>query len=168
MTRIIPDWVRKGTPAHKKAIGLKHGFRSGLEEKLSDHIKLHGHTVRFELVKLKYTIPSKEHSYTPDFELDNGIIIEGKGIFDSSDRAKHLLIKQQYPELDIRFVFSRSKAPIGPGAKSTMAEWCLKYGFKYADKLIPPEWFKERGPAIHPHEVIKRGPYAAALSKERK
>lgn len=166
MARIVPEWLRKATT--NKAIGLKHGFRSGLEEDLGKGIKEAGHTVRFELVKLKYVIPEKVHTYTPDFELDNGIIIEGKGIFDSTDRAKHLLIKMQYPELDIRFVFSRLKAPITKGSKTTMQDWCLKNGYKCAQKAIPSEWFTEPGPALKPAEVIQRGPYYEALKASKK
>lgn len=157
MARIIPDWVRKAN--HNKDVGLKHGFRSGLEEKIGKQIEGVGQPVLFETFKLPYFIPLKMHSYMPDFVLANGIIIEGKGIFDSSDRAKHLLIKMQYPELDIRFVFSRLKAPIGPGAKSNMQDWCDKGGFKCAEKLIPQAWFSEPGPPRNPHDVIKDGPH---------
>jgi hypothetical protein len=57
------------------------------------------------------------------------------------DRKKHLLIREQYPNLDIRFVFTNSKAKINKGSKTTYADWCDKNSFKYADKLIPKEWF---------------------------
>lgn len=77
--------------------------------------------------------------------LPNGIVIETKGVWDSEDRKKHVLIKQQYPDLDIRFVFSRSKTPIYKGSKTTYASFCEKYGFKYADKQIPESWIHEKG-----------------------
>lgn len=112
----------------------------------------------FESFKVPYLIPEKLHKYTPDFLLANGIIVEGKGIFDAQDRAKHLLIQAQHPELDIRFVFSRSKAPITPGSKTTLADWCRKFGFKFSDKEIPASWFTEPGPARHPHEVLMEVP----------
>lgn len=76
--------------------------------------------------------------------LPNGIIIEAKGIFDATDRAKHLLIKAQYPHLDIRFVFSNAKAKIYKGSKTTLAAWCEKNGYQYATKEIPAKWFKEK------------------------
>ena len=97
----------------------------------------------YEKYKISYTIPSSQHLYTPDFILPNGIIIEAKGIFEAQDRQKHLLIKQQHPNLDIRFVFSNIKTKIYPGSKTTVATWCEKHGFKYANKSIPPSWFKE-------------------------
>jgi hypothetical protein len=59
------------------------------------------------------------------------------------DRQKHLLIKQQHPEYDIRFVFSNSKSKLNKESKTTYADWCNKHGFQYADKLIPVDWLKE-------------------------
>lgn len=154
VARSVPQWAK-----NRVARGIKYGYRSGLEEKIGAQIKGAGQEVRFETLKVPYIMPASNHTYTPDFLLDNGIIIEGKGIFDASDRAKHLLLRAQYPELDIRFVFTRSKAPIGPGAKTSMAQWCLKWGILYADKLIPPGWLTEPGPEVHPMEVLRKGPF---------
>lgn len=92
-----------------------------------------------------------------DFVLDNGIIIETKGIFDSEDRRKHLAIKEQHPELDIRFVFSNSKAKLYKGAKSKYFEWCDKYGFKWAHRVIPYDWLKEDGKAIRTKKIPFKG-----------
>lgn len=164
--RTIPDWVlraKKGLKAKKagaQAPGFKHGFRSGLEEKIGAKIEAMGYPVHFEDLKVTYEVPAKRHYYLADFRLlHNGIIMEGKGIFDAVDRAKHLFIKAQYPELDIRFVFSRLKQPITPGSKTTVADWCEKHGFKYAEKLPPDSWFKEAGPKMKPEEVLEDGPW---------
>ena len=86
----------------------------------------------------------KSCKYTPDFLLPNGIIIESKGRFVTADRQKHICVKAQHPELDIRFVFSRSKSPISKGSKTTYGKWCDTKGFQYADKTIPTEWLAER------------------------
>lgn len=118
-------------------------FRSGLEDTLAEQIKKTVGTVSYEKFKIGYTVPATEHCYTPDFVLPNGIIIESKGIFDATDRKKHLLIKKQYPKLDIRFVFSNPSLKIYKGSKTTCGGWCEKYGFLYASKTIPPAWFKE-------------------------
>ena len=64
-------------------------------------------------------------------------------LFRSEDRRKMRLVKEQNPELDIRFVFTRSSSKINKGSKTTYADWCSRYGFKYADKLIPEEWLNE-------------------------
>lgn len=53
---------------------------------------------------------------------------------------KHLHIKAEHPDLDIRFVFSNSKQRISKTSKTTYADWCLKHGFQYADKEVPKEW----------------------------
>jgi hypothetical protein len=123
--------------------GFLRGYRSGLEEKIATQIKSKGLKVEYESTKITYSIPESKHKYTPDFILPNGIIIESKGRFLPQDRKKHLLIKAQHPELDIRFVFTNSRAKIRKGSKTSYGAWCEKYGFKYADKLIPDAWFNE-------------------------
>lgn len=121
---------------------LAAGYRSGLEEKTAVHLNEIGVPFKYEEMKIKW-LDSKMRTYTPDFELPNGIIIETKGRFVAVDRRKHLEIKKQQPLLDIRFVFSNSSAKLYKGAKSTYADWCTKNGFKYADKVIPEEWIGE-------------------------
>lgn len=118
-------------------------YRSGLEKKISEQLDKAGVSYSYETHKIAYVKPATNHHYTPDFILPNGIIIESKGLFESDDRKKHLYIKEQYPELDIRFVFFSSKSKLYKGAKSTYADWCDKYGFRYADKLIPANWLRE-------------------------
>jgi len=98
---------------------------------------------KYEKCVVHYFKPSKEHKYTPDLELDNGLIIEIKGYLKREDRMKHILVKQQHPKLDIRFVFGNSKNKIYKKSKTTYADWCTKNGFQYADKLIPEEWLWE-------------------------
>ena len=116
-------------------------FRSGLEFKIAKQLEEQGYAYEYEKLKVKYQ--RKVSTYTPDFELHNGIIIEGKGRFVSADRAKHLLVKKQHPKLDIRFVFSNSKSKLYKGSNSTYGDWCDKHGFLYADKLIPRSWLDE-------------------------
>lgn len=133
-------------PAKKTSdeVGLALGFRSGLEEVIGQQIKdVTGLDPEFEKLKVEYTKPSRVSKYTPDFELPNGIIIETKGRFETADRQKHLLVKAQHPELDIRFVFSNSRQRIRKGSPTLYADWCRKNGFKFADKRIPPSWFDE-------------------------
>lgn len=164
--RTVPSWLSKA-PSSPKARALKHGYRSGLEEKLAAQLQALGVPVLFETFKLDYVIPENWHKYTPDLRLPNQIIIEGKGIFDAQDRAKHLFIKAQYPELDIRFVFSRSAAPITKGSKTTLADWCRKFGYKFSDKLIPEAWLHESGPTKTIEEVLKAGPFGFVKSAKR-
>lgn len=101
----------------------------------------------YETVKLPYTKPESQHTYTPDFPITTPkgtlrFFIETKGIFTAEDRAKHLRVRECNPEVEIRFVFSRSKTPIYKGSKTTYGDWCDKHGFLYADKTIPADWLK--------------------------
>ena len=118
------------------------GYRSGLEETISLQLASLSVPVLYETEKIKYEV-NEVRSYTPDFLLPNGIIIESKGRFVAADRKKHLLIQKQHIFLDIRFVFSNSKAKLTKGSKTTYGDWCTKHGFLFSDKLIPEEWIKE-------------------------
>ena len=118
---------------------IKHGYRSGLEERVSKELEEAGVKYEYETQKIKYRV-EEDRTYTPDFILPNGIIVETKGRFTTADRKKHLLIQKQHLKLDIRFVFQNSRAKLYKGAKSTYAQWCDKHGFMYADKSIPEEW----------------------------
>lgn len=119
-------------------------FRSGLEKRTAEWLKAKKVAFDYEKLRLPYLV-SETRTYTPDFQiLSNGIIIETKGRFLPSDRKKHLLIKEQYPELDIRFVFSNPNAKIRKGSKTSYADWCDKHGFLYAQEVIPTEWIKEK------------------------
>lgn len=129
-----------------KLRGLKEGYRSGLEVVVADQLKELGIPVKYEDpdAKISYTKPARQSKYTPDFILPNGIIVETKGRFVTSDRQKHKWIKEQHPYLDIRFVFSNSRTKISKQSTTTYADWCNKNGFVYADKLIPIHWIKEK------------------------
>jgi len=121
----------------------KRRYRSGLEEKVADFIKEHESCVRYEEFKIKWT-DVRFRVYTPDFVLDNGIIIETKGLFTSEDRRKHVEVKKQHPKLDIRFVFTNERSKLYKGSKTTYAMWCEKNEFKYATRVIPLQWLKEK------------------------
>jgi len=124
----------------KRQAAVKNGYRSGLEEVVDGALKQRNIDGEYEKHKIKYTVPATDHTYTPDFRLPNGIFIETKGRFVVEDRKKHVLIRKQHPELDIRFVFQNSKNKIRKGSPTTYADWCVKHGFIYADKTIPQEW----------------------------
>jgi len=126
-----------------KQVGLQYGFRSGLEESIAKKLTSQGVSFTFEDLVLLYIKPQRESKYTPDFLLSNGIIIESKGRFVTADRQKHILVKAQHPDKDIRFVFSNSRSRITKLSATTYGDWCNKHGFKYSDREIPVEWTKE-------------------------
>lgn len=129
-----------------KEIGIRHGFRSGLEDKIAKQITEAGLKVEYETDRVEYEVPKRKAKYTPDFKLPKQggfFYVETKGIWDTADRQKHLLIKEQQPDLDIRFVFSNANSKLYKGSKTTYASYCEKQGFMYAHKTIPEEWLTE-------------------------
>ena len=126
----------------------KYGYRSGLEKKLADELKALKVKFSYESLKIEWE-DLAYRTYTPDLILDNGIIIESKGMFTAADRRKHLAIQRQHPKLDIRFIFENSRRKLRKGAKSTYAEWCIKYNFRYGTRVVPEEWLKEKGKNKH-------------------
>ena len=80
----------------------KYGYRSGLELKIAETLKELKVKYDYEYIKIEWE-DLAYRTYTPDFVLFNGIIIETKGMFTAADRRKHLAIKKQHPKLDIRF-----------------------------------------------------------------
>jgi hypothetical protein len=133
----------------KDTRGIQEGYRSGLEDKVADQLRSLSVPIVYEAAKIKYTPPLKTRTYSPDFILPNGIIIETKGRFVTADRQKHKHIKDEHPFLDIRFVFSNPNQRISKTSKTTYAAWCASYGFTYAAKLIPREWIKEAPSRSH-------------------
>jgi hypothetical protein len=115
-------------------------FRSKYEETVYNNVEENGFTVEYEPYSLAYLMKG---NYYPDFVLPNGIIVELKGYFDSRARAKMIAVKKNNPDLDIRMLFMNSKTKVRKGSKLTYADWCVKYGFPFADGMIPLEWFGE-------------------------
>ena len=62
-------------------VGLKYGFRSGLEIAISQELDANSVKYDYEKVKLTYVKPQKAHTYTPDFYLEaHDFYIETKGL----------------------------------------------------------------------------------------
>ena len=56
----------------------KYGYRSGLEHKVSLYLDERNINYEYECMKIEWE-DLAYRTYTPDFVLDNGIIIETKG-----------------------------------------------------------------------------------------
>lgn len=136
--------ARRKKPLSSSEVGLKYGFRSGLEEEVAEYLTSKGVGFSFETLKVPYVKPETQHIYSPDFILDNGIIIETKGRWLLDDRKKHILIRKQHPNLDIRILFQNAYARISKGSKTSYADFCDKHGIPYAHRTIPEGWLKER------------------------
>jgi hypothetical protein len=79
------------------------------------------------------------HWYTPDFFLDNGVIIESKGKLDMATRKKLKAIKNSNPDLELKLLFMRNNR-INRGSKTYYEDWARKQGFDCTTKTIPKEW----------------------------
>lgn len=137
----------KGSARTFKSRGIKHGYRSGLEDRTAKQLEDAGKPVIYEQEKIAFTWPARPTTYRPDFKIATSaggfFYVETKGRFTVQDRQKHLLIREQHPELDIRFVFSNQNAKLYKGSPTTYAAWCDKHGFVYANKTIPDAWLSE-------------------------
>lgn len=118
-------------------------YRSGLEEAIGAQLRKEGVPFKYEPFRTPFIQPAKKRTYTLDYFLPNGILIESKGRFDTADRQKHKWLREQYPDLDLRFVFSSSRTRISKRSRTTYGMWCETNEFLYADKLIPKGWLKE-------------------------
>tara|TARA_R100001126_G_C4819366_1_gene145928 strand:+ start:375 stop:788 length:414 start_codon:yes stop_codon:yes gene_type:complete len=127
-----------------RANAIKHGYRSGFEHKVSEQLTESKIKFGYEDTVINYVKPETHHKYTIDFTLPNGILVETKGRWVIEDRKKHLLIKKQHPELDIRIVFQSAKTKIRKGSKTTYGDYCDKHGIVWAEKSIPSDWFLEK------------------------
>ena len=121
----------------------KRGYRSHLEEVVAKQILTAQHSLRYEQIKIKW-IDFAIRSYTPDFVLDNGIVIEVKGFWSTGDRRKHVEIQQQHPSLDIRLVFENSSRKNRKGSTTSYGMWCDKKDIQYCDRVIPQAWLSEQ------------------------
>ncbi len=127
-----------------RANAIKHGYRSGFEHKVSEQLSEAKIKFRYEDTVINYIKPETHHKYTIDFTLPNGILIETKGRWVIEDRKKHLLIKKQHPELDIRIVFQSARTKIRKGSKTSYGDFCDKHGIQWAEKDIPTKWLQEK------------------------
>ena len=118
-------------------------YRSKFEKDIATALKKKKVKFKYESTKIKYTKPVTSHVYNPDFTLPNGIIIETKGRFTASDRKKHLLVREQHPEFDIRLVFQNANVRLSKASNTTYGDWADKNGFIWANKEIPAAWLKE-------------------------
>ena len=152
---IIVQKSKYNKKGYRKA--RENGFRSGLEEKVAKQIQKANHKLRYETVKIKW-IDFAIRSYTPDFVLDNGIIIEVKGFWSVEDRKKHAQVKEQHSSLDIRIVFENSKRKIRKGSNTTYGMWCDKNDILFYNRIIPLVWMKEKLKLMPPKLVdVDRG-----------
>jgi hypothetical protein len=106
------------------------------------NLKNRGVAYEYEPCKLPYTVT---RNYTPDLKIGE-TYIEVKGYFRQDAQRKMRNMKEQHPELDIRFLFQRANSPVQgakkrkDGTKMTCGEWADKHNFIWAEEIIPDDW----------------------------
>lgn len=121
-------------------------YRSRAEGNFGKTLDQQGIPFEYETGRIKYTVT---RTYVPDFYLvDYGFYVEYKGYFTSSDRRKHVLIKEQNPSYDIRFIFQNANNKLNKKSKTTYGEWADKHGFLWAEGRMPKKWLvKKKSPS---------------------
>ena len=137
-------------------------FRSEFEKRVALGLEEAGCEHEYEECTLEYTVPEKKHRYTPDFRLPNGVLVEVKGRWTPEDRKKHLLVRAQHPDLDIRLVFSNPREKINKGSTTTYADYCERHGIIFAKGHVPSEWFLKSDEKSVPVRNGKKKPQVTA------
>ena len=137
---------KKGTSKSGTRKFKNYGVRNRLEQKVLDILSSTcSDFAGYETDKLRYIKPESYHIYTPDFKVGD-TYYETKGIWDSDDRKKMLLVKDQYPNNTFVLVFYNPNYRIYKGSKTTYAAWCESHGFEWttADQLAEELTRKEK------------------------
>lgn len=103
-------------------------FRSKFEQNIAALLPT---DAAYESTTIPYTIPS---TYTPDWTTPSGWHIETKGRFTATDRRKHLLIRNQYPNIKILFIFQNANLRISKASTTTYGQWCDKHQIRWIDQ----------------------------------
>jgi hypothetical protein len=123
---------------HKYGKRQADGFRSGFESRVAEDLTENGVYWEYEQRKYNLVIP---RSYTPDFVLGNGVVLEVKGYFDAEDRRLIKLFKEQHSDVDIRMVLQKPHQKLSKGGKSSYADWCDKYNVPWCEgPSLPRDW----------------------------
>lgn len=122
---------KKGTLKNGTRKFKNYSVRNRLEERVLSTLRDNCPEFEgYETDRLRYTIPSSRHYYTPDFKVGD-TYYEAKGIWDSNDRKKMLLVRDQYPDKRFIMVFYNPYYRIYKGSKTTYAAWCDKHGLDW-------------------------------------
>lgn len=133
---------------------MPNKYRSRAEEYCAAQLKKMGVKFEFEKIKKPYTStitngiclkcqgPAvQKRIYLLDFWIpDLSFGIEVKGRLDSPTRKKMRDVKKDSPEFDVRFLFMADNK-LNKNRPERYSDWANKNGFKWAVKILPPEWF---------------------------
>jgi hypothetical protein len=125
-------------------------MRSGFELEVAEMLRHHGIDFEYETRSFPWLeqVPNAycpscgqpgvaRRSYTPDFFLPNGVIIEAKGRYTPKDRK--ISIAMRDADIDVKMVFQYDNR-LSRKSKTRYSDWCEKHGIDYAVRQIPEEW----------------------------
>ena len=130
-------------------------MRSGFERKIAAQLRKAKVKFKYEQFSYEYEDPMASPKtrcracgsteifttrfYTPDFFLENGIIIETKGKFTARNRRTMLAVRESHPNEDIRLLFMRDNK-LSKASKTKYSDWAKANGYQYAVGSVPPSW----------------------------
>lgn len=113
--------------------GRPFPVRSVLEAKVIEDLLARGVPFQYEAVTVPYRGGAAH--YTPDLHLgppaSTGVFVEIKGRLTPQDQDKHLKVREEHPDMDVRFVF---------GALGDGPRWAERHGFEWNIGTVPLEW----------------------------
>ena len=134
---------------------MEYEFRSSLEAGVATQLEAHDIKFGYEVTKFKYKKRvvsgecdscghrkvSQNKNYLADFTIHNGDILEVKGYFHATDRAKMLAVRQHNPDARIAFVFGADNK-LSKNKDTRYSDWCAEHGFIFCIRKIPGAWIK--------------------------
>lgn len=130
-------------------------MRSKFEKRIAKQLDSMGVNYEYEAYSYEYDEPLRKNRahcgdcgsiyllrtgwYTPDFFLDNGVVIEAKGRFTAFDRRKQLAVRDAHPDLDIKLLFMADNK-IHKRSETRYSDWCMENNFDFDFKEVPKRW----------------------------
>jgi hypothetical protein len=138
---------------------MKH-YRTEFEATTADYLLSQNISFEYEPARLHYKdSDGRKRIAQPDFHLKpksndphGGMFVEAKSLLKHDHLPRYELLKEQRPDLDIRFVFEEPDRTIshfgvvddeGQTRAVSYAEWADMNGFKWAGETVPAAWIKE-------------------------
>jgi len=149
--KVKADGTRKKAPGRKEA--KRHaamvGMKSILEVQVAASLDEMGVEWLYEHETLVYhtclgwdeSCNVKTQTYTPDFTLKNGVLLEAKGKMTLDTRKKMVAVKRCHPDRRICMIFGYANNKLSARPNATRYwQWAEAEGFEWSDIVVKKEW----------------------------